>query len=167
MYDSWDDDLDFTISDGDQYVLFASNQTMFALPSTEVIEIVEFPPITTIAMANSAITGVANIRGNIIAIIDISAILWDASTTITPHTSVIIVRLKHEEEYLLVGLIVDEILEVDTFNPEHFLERPPFGFKIDKKYISSIAQYKENYLMVLDLKHLIDIEKLAEPKGKR
>lgn len=167
MYDSWDDDLDFTISDGDQYVLFSLNETLCAIPSSEVIEIVEYPPLTTIPMANEAIMGVANIRGNIIGIIDISMILWGFQTPITPHTSVIIVRIGIEDEYMMVGLLVDEILEVDTFNPNDFLERPSFGFKIDKKYISSIAHYKENYLMVLDLNHLIDVEKLAEPKGKQ
>lgn len=165
MNDAWDDDLDFTLKEGDQFVLFLSDQTLFALPSADVVEIIEFPPITTIAMINPSILGVANIRGNIIGIIDMARLIWGHPTSLTPRTSVIIVRLHVEDEILSIGLIVDEILEVETFNPSDFLECPPFGLKIEKKYIQSIIAYKENYIMLLDLKNLLNIHSLSEPKG--
>lgn len=167
MYDDWDEDLDFTISEGEQYVLFSSNDTMLALPSSNVVEIIEYPLITAIPLANESVLGVANVRGNIVGVIDLSKRIWDRFTPITNRTSLIIVRLDKEEYTLSAGIVVDEILEVESVSEKMFIEPPSFGLTIDKGFIESIIQYKEEYLILLDLPKLLTLETLSQIKEIR
>lgn len=167
MYDDWDEDLDFTISEGEQYVLFSSNNTLLGLPSSSVIEIVEFPMITPIALAHPCVLGVANIRGNIVAVVDTSKRIWDHFTPITKRTSLILLKMENEESPLSVGIVVDTILEVESMLESGFIDRPPFGLSIDKKYIAAITQYKEEYLILLELQELLHLETLSRIKETR
>lgn len=167
MYDDWDEDLDFTISEGEQYVLFTSNNTFLGLPSSNVIEIIEYPLITAIPLAHESVLGVANVRGNIVSIIDISKRIWNRFTPITKRSSLVIVRLETEEQPLLVGVVVDEILEVESMMETTFIDRPPFGLTIDKKFISSISKNKEEYLILLNLPELLNLDILSKIKEIR
>lgn len=157
-----DDDLDLTIKEGEQYLLFYSKETLFAVNSADIAEIVEYPAITKVPMSHKAILGVANIRGSIVGVIDLSVLLWSQTTHLTPRTSVIIMHTHNEGEKINIGLLVDEIFEVDNLPQSDIIVRPPFGLTIDKKYIASIAPYKNEYLMVLDMESVLDIETLAK-----
>lgn len=167
MYDDWDEDLDFTISEGEQYLLFTVHETLLALPSTDVVEIVEFPIVTPIPLAHPSVLGVANIRGNIIAIVDTAKRVWDHSTPISKRTSLIIIRIESEESLLLAGIVVDEILEVESMLETNFITPPAFGLSIDKEYVASIARYKEEYLIILEPKELLNLEVLSQIKEIR
>ncbi|MDD5051278.1 MAG: chemotaxis protein CheW [Sulfuricurvum sp.] len=160
----WDDedDLDLSIKEGDQYLLFYSNEVLFGISSAKVVEIVEYPVITKVPMTNNAVLGVANIRGNIVGVIDLSIILWNNATSVSARTSLVIVTIEINDEYLNVGLVVDEIFEVDSLPQTDILNRPPFGLTIDKKYIDSIATYKNSYLMLLNLSNVLNVEYLSQ-----
>lgn len=160
-YEDWDDDFDFSIAQGEQFVLFFLNESLFALESHRVVEIVEYPSITTMPTSHKAICGVANIRGSITGIIDLGKLVWGIKTVMTPHTSVVIVSHEAHGQKFNAGLIVDEVLEVDAFEPSDFLEKPQFGFTIDKKFIKSISTYKQNNLILLDLTCILDVDILA------
>ena len=160
--DTWEDDLDLTIKEGDQYLLFYLDEILFAMGSAAVAEIVEYPPITKVPMMNSSVLGVANIRGSIVGIIDLSLLLGMKATVVTPKTSVIIVHTQTNGEKIDIGLLVDEIFEVDNLHPDSILKCPPFGLSIDKKFIASMAMYKTSYLMLLDMDKVLDIEHLSE-----
>jgi purine-binding chemotaxis protein CheW len=157
-----DDDLDLAIKEGEQYLLFYSKETLFAISSSHITEIVEYPAITKVPMTHEAILGVANIRGSIVGIIDLSVLLWKQATLLTPRTSVIIIQTQNEGEKVNIGLLVDEIFEVDNLPESDIIVRPPFGLTIDKKYIASISPYKNEYLMLLNMENILDIETLSE-----
>lgn len=156
-----DDDLDLSIKEGEQYLLFYSNETLFAISSASVAEIVEFPSITKVPMMHKAILGVANIRGSIVGLIDLSVRIWEKETILTPRSSIIIIHTQTKEEKVDIGILVDEIFEVDNLPEADILNCPSFGFTIDKKFIASIASYKNDYLMILDIPNILDIDHLA------
>jgi len=84
------------------------------------------------------------------------------ATIVTPKTSVIIVHAQTNGENIDIGLLVDEIFEVDNLHPDSILKCPPFGLSIDKKFIASMATYKTSYLMLLDMDKVLDIEHLSQ-----
>ncbi len=54
-----------------QYFLFISNSDIYGVEALDVAEIVEYPHITKVPTMNNFVKGVTNIRGNIIAVVDL------------------------------------------------------------------------------------------------
>lgn len=73
----------------------------------EVSEIlISPPPVTTIPATRPWLLGVANVRGNLIALVDLKQFLFEERTHITGRARVLVVRQTGGN----VGLLVDELL---------------------------------------------------------
>lgn len=73
----------------------------------EVSEILmSAPPVTSIPATKSWLLGVANVRGNLIALVDLKQFLFEQRTHVTGRARVLVVRQSGGN----VGLLVDELL---------------------------------------------------------
>jgi len=75
-----------------QYFLFISNKDIYAIEALNVIEIVEYQNITKVPMMNKFVKGVTNVRGNIIAVVDLLERFGLEETVILDKTSLAIIR---------------------------------------------------------------------------
>lgn len=83
---------------------------------TEVKEILNIPPaVTPIPGTRSWMMGVANIRGNLMPIVDLQAFLGGAHVTQHQRTRVLVIN----QDGIFVGLMVGEVLGIRYF-PEEF-----------------------------------------------
>ena len=64
------------------------------------------PPVTTIPSTRPWLLGVANVRGNLIALVDLKQFLFEQRTHVTGRARVLVVRQTGGN----VGLLVDELL---------------------------------------------------------
>lgn len=64
------------------------------------------PPVTSIPATRSWLMGVANVRGNLIAVVDLKQFLFDQRTHITGRARVLVVKQAGGN----VGLLVDELV---------------------------------------------------------
>ena len=73
----------------------------------EVSEILmQPPPVTSIPSTRSWMLGVANVRGNLIALVDLKQFLFEQRTHVTGRARVLVVKQNGGN----VGLLVDELL---------------------------------------------------------
>lgn len=77
----------------------------------EVNEILTFPAVTAVPGTLGWVLGVANVRGNLIAVIDLRAFLEGIRTPMTDSSRVLMVRQQGGS----VGLLVDEVLGQRSF----------------------------------------------------
>ncbi|NOQ30793.1 MAG: chemotaxis protein CheW [Helicobacteraceae bacterium] len=153
-----------SIGDGEQYLLFLSGGDIYAVESSSVSEIVEYEEPTIVPMVSSYIKGVTNIRGNIMGVVDLLDRLSLGSTSVTTKTSYAIVkkRLDTDNDFSMdIAIMIDEVYEVDYISTADFKDTPEFGAKIDKKFISNMATYKDEYIAVLNIENLLDISELS------
>ena len=115
-----EDELLF-VSDAKQYFFFKSGGDIYAIDAHDVSEMVEYQALTKVPMMPPYIKGVTNIRGEIIAVVDLLERFELSQTTIGKKTSLVIVNK--------IALIIDEIHEVDTIAEENIKETLDFGFK--------------------------------------
>lgn len=80
----------------------------------EVNEILTFPPLTVVPGTQPWMLGVANIRGNLVAVIDLRGYVEGSRTDLTDSSRVLVVR-QHGGN---VGLLVDEVLGQRSFSDE-------------------------------------------------
>jgi len=115
-----------------------------------------------------SISGITNIRGSVIPVIDLGIRLNILDTqTINKRTSIIVIEKEDEIQNFQVGLIVDEVNEVyDIFNKEQE-DAPVFGSKIRKDFIEHIGQVKGEFIPILNSSAIVDIQELAQVRNAK
>ncbi len=157
-----DDDDEMAIKEGPQYLLFYLQSNLFALRGECITEIVELPEITKVPWMQPCVKGVCNIRGTIIGVLDISERLMQNDFTNTNRTSLVIVKVAEEEVSHKIGLLIDEVYEVEVFEANELQSVPSFGLPIDSKYVEAMIPYKGDFIPLLSLNSVADIEFLSQ-----
>lgn len=86
---------------------FRVGEHQFVSGIDEISEILMAPPpLTTIPSTKSWLLGVANVRGNLVSMVDLKQFLFDQRTHVTGRSRVLVVRQSGGN----VGLLVDELL---------------------------------------------------------
>ncbi|WP_340021082.1 chemotaxis protein CheW [Paenibacillus sp. FSL K6-1096] len=95
-----------------QYVEFGIGQEHYAIPISEVHEIIRMQEITEVPNGRYYVKGIINLRGKIVPVLSLRVLLDLEETAYTKHTRILVVH--HQEEAL--GVIVDKVNKVTTFS---------------------------------------------------
>lgn len=82
----------------------------------EVVEILEFPELSTIPLTQPWVRGIANVRGKLLPVIDLNGYLHGRVTDVTGRTRVLVIDF----EGLYSGLVVDEVLGLKHFTDDEY-----------------------------------------------
>ncbi len=152
------------ISGENQYLLFLIDDEIYGMDAKKVIEIVEFTPFTKVPNMQPFVKGVTNIRGDIIPLIDLKSRFNFSDVEITKRTSIIVTKVENriKDTIMKIGMIVDEVYEVDDIDEENMQEAPEFGTKIDNYFIKNMAKYNNKYIYILDIDHVLNYNELSK-----
>jgi len=145
-----------------QYLLFIVGDILYGIEALKAQEIVEYTQITKVPMVSSFVKGVANIRGNIIPIIDLQERFSIGESKVTEKTSIIVINYAKENVNTRIGIIVDEIYEVDSIALTEIKKSPEFGTKIDSRFILYMGKYEDEYIEILNIETILDIDELSK-----
>ncbi len=133
-----------------QLCIFELSGRLFALSIFDVQEIMESAEITPVPTTPHFLRGVINLRGNIVPIVDIREILNLPVNPPSRESRIVILNIKKVQ----IGILVDAISEV-SYIEKCFVQPESEQIEIsDGKFISNIIQYKDGFLVLLDLDHL-------------
>jgi twitching motility protein PilI len=121
------------------------------LPMDDVAEIVPFPRITPVPGVQSWLLGIANLRGTVIAVIDLQEYLGGKVTVPTNNSRIIIGR-SGEWDY---GLLVDEVIGMRNFGREN---RVSAFNDIDinlRHYLTEVFESEKKKWLALNVKRLL------------
>ena len=134
-----------------QYVVFSIGEQLCALPIEEVIEIIRIQTITEVPGVNEYISGMINLRGNILPVIHLSQRFNKPILPLQKKTRIIITRDNDED----IGLIVDDVMMVQHVELVN-LERAPDLFNIlEKDCFKGFIKEKEKLIGVLNLERAL------------
>jgi purine-binding chemotaxis protein CheW len=146
-----------------QLIIFKLGGEEYGLPIDHIKEVVITPSIAKVPRMPSYIRGVANIRGNIIAIFDLenrfglSSLPEGASADVGNYTLVI------ESSKFKVGILVREvpntlsITAADIDNSSGFIQYS----SIDENCITGIVKSGERLIILVDVFKLMDLENIS------
>lgn len=157
------DDLDVlgsATSEEHQYLTFTVSKETFAIAVLDTKEIIELTTITRVPQMQDFVTGVTNVRGKVIPVIELSSRLGINENNDENRTC-IIVETSHDSEQLEIGLIIDAVDQVYTILPETTEITPNFGTRVRKEFIARMAKVGETFISILDLSRLLDINELS------
>lgn len=96
------------IADQNDYVCFRIGDQDYCIDIEVVREIRGWTPATVLPHAPDHVTGVINLRGSVVAVVDLAARLAIGKTCPTPRHVVIIVALENQ----IVGLLADVVSDI-------------------------------------------------------
>ena len=88
------------------------------VPMEQVVEILDFPVLSAIPLTRPWVRGIANVRGNLLPIIDLNGYLGNELSRITDKTRVLVI----DYERLYSVLVVDEVMGLRLFLEEEYTE---------------------------------------------
>ena len=109
-------------------------------------------PITHVPKTPAFISGIMNLRGRILPVIDLRVRFGMAEATETRSTSrIVIVNI----EGITAGLIVDAVSEVYSVAPDNIRPTPDLGTSTERACVHSLASIDEKMVMLLDIDKLV------------
>lgn len=136
-----------------QLVTFKIGNEKFGIDILKVKEIIRMVDITKVPKSPYFVDGVINLRGKVIPIINIRVRFEMKRVKSDSNTRIIVFELGSK----IIGFIVDEVNEVLRI-PNSSIEKPPeLITDIDTKYISSLAIWNNQMIILLDLNKILTI----------
>ncbi|MCD4748934.1 MAG: chemotaxis protein CheW [Thermoanaerobaculales bacterium] len=141
-----------------QFVTFSLATESYGIDVCRIYEFIAFKGFTRIPNAPEFISGVINLRGTIVPVIDLRLRLGVEARPVDGSTVIIIVDV-HEKT---IGLVVDAVDEVITLpssmiQPSEALSR---SFRSD--FIAGISQIDEKMIIIVDIERVLSASDLDD-----
>lgn len=147
----------------EQQIIFAVQGTRYAVPVTAVVEVGPVPPLTPIPNVPSWLHGVANVRGDILAIVELQSFLTGIPSNATERRLVVLKANQGTE--LVVGLLVDHVVGI---RPKAEAIQPLPSTSSENpihQYARGLATWDEELVVLLDPSHLLFSPAMRRPLG--
>jgi purine-binding chemotaxis protein CheW len=154
-----------------KYLTFKLAEEQYGLEIHKVIEIIGMQEITPVPRTPDYLRGVINLRGIIHPVIDLKQKFGMGMTRETELTCIIVVTVNRDNKQEQIGIIVDEVSEVEDINEQDIEQTPGFGQGINTQFILGMAKTKGGVKMILDLQKTLStreldiISNINEPKN--
>ena len=142
-----------------RFLLAGENYAFDVLKTREVISVVKVTPLPN---SIDSLSGVVNLRGSIIPVVDLRRKLKLEEATNTVDTSIIIVELQNEGELVVIGVIVDAVKGVVSCESSEIEEPPRFGMKLKATVVQSIVKKDNDFVVILDVDKLLQEDELHQ-----
>ena len=135
----------------DQYLTFAIEDEVYGVEIAYVKEISQMLPITKVPHMPDYIEGIANLRGELIGVIDVRKRFRKTPKEHDEQTCIIIIM---NEDYLL-GLIVDAVKETATIQSFNISPPPSAKLSYTNNFIRNIGKIGDSVNLLLDLERFL------------
>jgi purine-binding chemotaxis protein CheW len=124
-----------------QLVVFSLGDEEYALPISDVHEIIRYTEPRSVASSVGWVRGVISLRGKIVPVYDLSARLGDARRDADAKQKIVIV----ENDDRIAGIIVDDVTEVLTIGSDQ-IEGIPSAAEAS---VDAIARIEDRLIVML------------------
>ena len=142
-----------TDSGRSQYATFMVGTHYLGVGVSDVQEVLREQPVTPVPLSPRVITGLINLRGQIVPQIDMRCLLRLPPRDPDSPTFSVVVRTEHNAVSLLVDEI-DDVLELDASSSEP----PPQNVDAPvRALLLGVHQAQQRLLLILDVRRTVDV----------
>lgn len=129
---------------------FRLGEANLVAPLSEVREMLPYPVLTTVPGAKPWVKGIANVRGNLLPIVNLPGYLGQGNATVTRHARVLVI---HDGD-IYAGLIVDAVYGLQHFFEEERCREMPAADESIRPYLQGAFLQAGRHWGVFDLHRL-------------
>lgn len=151
------------------YITFRLGSEHFALPVSEVREVLDWELPSRLPQAPPHMLGIIDVRGCAIPIIDFGIKFGLGPVQPGPKTRILIMEFQQANRIWLVGGVADSIDEVLCLEPEEISESPSLGSNWRSALIHGVSRTKEHFTLLLhtlgifDSNELLSLTRISKP----
>lgn len=132
-------------------VTFALDREEFGIPIEQVREVIRVSEITRVPQARPHVRGVTNLRGRILAVVELRTRMGLPPAEITPRSRVVIVAV-HDRT---LGILVDGVSQVVKVPTVTVAPAPEDVLSPGADYITGVARWNSRLIILLDLEKVL------------
>ncbi len=136
-----------------QYCVFRSGRERFSLNVLDVEEVVDWPRVSRLPLGPPFLMGVFNLRGSIVAVIDIAFTEGRRPGLLPKHVVVTRIRDEQADEDVRLGIAADEVIGTFSLGPEALLEDAP----PDVPHCCGMLRHDGRLALAIDLHRLLEV----------
>lgn len=157
--------MDEPISRTDEYLSFVLDGELYAVNVSRVEVVLEMQPITRVPRSPSYLRGVTNHRGSVVPVADLRMKFGMQPSELKEGTSIIILQINHEGDYMTVGMLADGVREVVNLDPQLTEKPPKLGNRLNAAVIEGIAKKGDDFVVLLNIDEVfrMNVLNMAEP----
>lgn len=133
------------------FLSFKLGREVFAASANNVVNILELKPITKVPHAPEYLSGVINLRGQVLPVIDMRIKFGMSPIEPTVDTCIIVLNINIESEEVKLGILVDAVSEVLELEDNQVEPSPTIGTKYKAEFIRGMFKKEESFIMLLNL----------------
>lgn len=151
------------------YLTFLLGKEIYALHIMHVKEIIEYNDVTQVPMLPDFVSGIANLRGNVLPIIDLFYFFYKMRKPPNSKNCIVVIETEsHLGERFEVGIIVDAVSEVAGISAANIEDAPTLGASLKNEYITGLGKYNNRFVIILKLNDILTKDQLSTAiDGKR
>ena len=148
------------ITETRQYLTFKLGNEVFATEVAKVREVLDFTTVTEIPRTPEFMSGVINLRGSVVPVVDLRLCLQMSKTIRTRNTCIVVVEVLLENESIVIGALADSVEEVIDLEPDQIELPPRIGTQIRVDFIKGMGKRDAQFIMILDIDRVFSADEL-------
>lgn len=150
-------------NDSNAYLTFALGNEKFAIPVSNVQEVVELGQVTKVPNAPDYMLGIINLRGRVLPLLDTKLKLGLPATVHTQKSRIMVLDIQLEDDKnLQIGAMVDVAREVVEINDREIQEAPEFENLKTAAPITGLVNDQGDITMIMDITKVFSIAEVLE-----
>ena len=151
---------DVSEDDSAKFLSFELSDRIYAIDIMNIREIMEYENVEPVPLMPDYVDGAINLRGSVIAVINLHRRLGIEDKQISQKTCIVIVEVLLNQSVVEVGFKVDSVSQVFDIQDAHIEDTPSLGGQIDTHFIQGMGKVNGNMVVLLDTKKVLTIEQL-------
>lgn len=144
-----------------QFLTFMLSGEEFAVPIMQVKEIIEYSDLTNVPMVPKFIAGAINLRGSVVPVVNLAIKFAMQPAEISRRTCVVIMEVVLDDEHVIMGMLVDKVLQVIDITDENIDPAPTLGAQIRTDFIRGMGKLEDRFVIILAINKVLSAEEIA------
>lgn len=145
-----------------QYLTFSLRGDLYGIDILNVKEIIEYGGVTAVPRMPPCVSGIINLRGAVVPVVDLGRRFSHNRSDITPKTCIVIAEISEADGNTEIGIIVDAVNEVLNIADGDTEPPPAFGGRIRQDFIATIGKVGGRFVIVLNVHKVLDIDEIVD-----
>jgi purine-binding chemotaxis protein CheW len=144
-----------TVPAAGRYLTFHLGASHYAVPIAVVREVVRLCPITAVPQMPDYVRGVINLRGTVLAVLDLRSKFRMASIEYNDRACIIVLEHRVAGRLAQVGAIVDAVDDVIVISAAQLAAPPDFAGAVEGRFLAGVATTADRVRAVLAMDEIL------------
>lgn len=144
----------------EHHLVFGIKDQKFSVNVKQINSIIQLPKLFKVPQAPDYISGVINVEGDVIPVIDSGIKVKMDAIVLNDHSQVVILQREQEHENRVnkLGFLVDEVNDVVDFDPLKLQPLPTSKYHFDERMVDGMNKLGNDFIMQINVENLFKDE---------